>query len=132
MKKFFIQYAQQYEDICRKVKKSARYGKERWIYDEYEQADKSFNMRNTKQAYGLIKMLKRDFVPRLSTILNEESALLLSEDEIRQRFRQYCSILYKDPGRRDKMVKELDAIILPDNEDAQDMLYSEVQAAIGS
>lgn len=133
MKNVSVEYTQQYKDFCRKVKKSARGDKERWIQEQCEQADKSLNIGNTKQAYGLIKILKRkEFVPRLNAIRNEEGALLQSKDEIQQRWTRYCSSLYKDLGGGDEMVKELDEITPPINKDSQNILYSEVQVAIQS
>jgi hypothetical protein len=107
------EYTQQYKDFCRKVKKSARQDKEHWIHDQCEQAEKSLNIGNTKQAYGLIKMLRKEFVPRLNVIRNQEGTMLQSKDEIKQRWTQYCSSLYKDPGGGDGMVKELEEITPP-------------------
>ncbi len=56
--------------------------------------------------------------------------MLQSKDEIKQRWTQYCSSLYKDPGGGDEMVKELEGITPLNDEDPQDILYAEVQAAI--
>ena len=56
--------------------------------------------------------------------------MLQSKENIKQRWTEYCSSLYKDPGGGDGMVKELEDISPPEDEDAQDILYSEVQAAI--
>ncbi|CAF1687917.1 unnamed protein product, partial [Adineta ricciae] len=58
--------------------------------------------------------------------------MLQSNDEIKQRWTQYCSSLYKDPGGGDGMVKELEDIAPPGNEGSHDILYSEVQSAISS
>jgi hypothetical protein len=75
-------------------------------------------------------MLRKEFVPRLNMIRNEVGTMLQSKDEIKQRWAQYCSSLYKDPGGEDRMVKGLEEITPPKNEDPQNILYSEVQAAI--
>ena len=130
MKNVSIEYTQQYKDFCRKVKKSARQDKEHWIHDQCEQAEKGLNVGNTRQAYSLIKMLRKEFVPRLNLIRNHEGEVLQTKDEIKQRWTEYCSSLYKDPGGGDRMVKELEEIAPFQNEDPQDILYSEVQAAI--
>src|ERR1700722_18472959 len=106
MKNVSIEYAQRYKDFCRKVKKSARQNKEHWIQDQCEQAEKGLNIGNTRQAYGLIKTLKKQIVPRLNVIRNQEGEILQTKDEIKQRWTQYCSSLYKDPGGGDEMVKE--------------------------
>jgi hypothetical protein len=75
-------------------------------------------------------MLRKEFVPRLNVIRNQESTMLQSKDEIKQRWTQYCSSLYKDPVGGDGMTKELEEITPPKSEEPQDILYSEVQAAI--
>ena len=54
---------QQYKGLCRKVKRSARQDKEHWIQDQCEQAEKGLNIGNTREAYGLMKMLRKEFVP---------------------------------------------------------------------
>lgn len=51
-------------------------------------------------------------------------------EEIRQRWIQYSSGLYKDPGGGDRMAKELEEITPIISEDPQDILYWEVEEAI--
>ncbi|CAM4876466.1 unnamed protein product [Rotaria socialis] len=102
------------------------------MQDQCEQAEKGLNIGNTREAYGLIKMLRKEFVPRLNVIRNQEGTMLQINDDIKRRWTQYCSSLYKDPGGEDGMVKELEDISPPENEDPRDILYSEVKAAINS
>ena len=130
MKNISTEYTQQYKDSCRRVKKSARQDKECWIQDQCEQAEKGLNIGNTKVAYSLLKMLKSEFVPRLNVIRDQQGTMLQAKDDIKQRWTQYCSSLYKDPGGGDEVVKELEEIAPPTDEGAQDILYSEVQTAI--
>jgi len=87
--------AQLYKDFCRKVNKSARQDKENWIQNQCEEVEKGLQIGNTRQAYNLIKTLKNKFAPRLSVIRNAEGAMLQSKDEIKQRWTQYCSSLYR-------------------------------------
>ena len=127
------EHALLYKDLCRKVRKSARQDKENWIQNQCEEVDKGLQIGNTRQAYSLIKVLKNKFVPRLNVIRNAEGTVLQSKDEIKQRWTQYCSSLYKDHGGGDdEMVKELDEITPPNDEDPQDILYAEVETAIRS
>ena len=56
--------------------------------------------------------------------------MLQSKDKIKQRWTQYCSRLYEDHGGEDGMIKELEEITPPNDEDPQDILYAEVQKAI--
>lgn len=116
----------------KKVKKSARQDKENWIQNQCEEVDKGLQVGNTKQAYSLIKVLKNKFTPRLNVIRNAEGTMLQSKDEIKERWTQYCSNLYKDHGGGDQMVKELEDITPSNDEDPQDILYAEVDRAIRS
>ena len=75
-------------------------------------------------------MLRKEFVPWLNVIRNQEGTMLQTNDDIKRRWTQYCSSLYKDPGGRDGMVKELEDIAPTVSGDPQDILYSEVQAVI--
>ena len=126
------EHARLYKDLCRKVKISVKQDKENWIQNQCEEVDKGLQIGNTRQAYSLIKALKNKFVPRLNVIRNAEGTVLQSKDEIKQRWTQYCSTLYKDHGGGDEMVKELDEITPPNDEDLQDILYAEVEKAIRS
>jgi hypothetical protein len=121
---------QLYKDFCSKVKKSARQDKENWIQNQCEEVEKGLQIGNTRQAYNLIKTLKNKFVPRLSVIRNEEGTMLQSKDEIKQRRTQYCSSLYKDHGGGEEIVKELEEITPPNDEDPHDILFAKVQKAI--
>ncbi|CAF5083158.1 unnamed protein product, partial [Rotaria magnacalcarata] len=58
--------------------------------------------------------------------------MLQTKDDIKRRWTQYCSSLYKDPGGGNGMIKELVYIAPPEDEVPQDILYSEVQTAINS
>jgi hypothetical protein len=115
---------------CANVKKSARHDRESWIEIQCEEAEKGLKLGNTRQAYGLIKMLGKKFVPRLNVIRNKEGTILHSKEEVKQRWTQYCSSLYKDPGGGDTMVKELEEITPLNNDDPQDILYCEIREAI--
>ena len=126
------EHARLYKDFCKKVKKSARQDKENWIQNQCEEVDRGLQVGNTRQAYSLIKVLKNKFAPRLNVIRNAEGKMLQSKDEIKQRWTQYCSSLYKDHGGGDQMVKELEEITPPNNENPQDILYTEVERAIRS
>ena len=56
--------------------------------------------------------------------------MLQSKDEIKQRWTQYCSSLYKDHGEGEGMVKELEEITPPNNDDSHDILYYEAEDPI--
>ncbi|CAF1081345.1 unnamed protein product [Adineta ricciae] len=133
MKNVSDRYAQAYRDSCTRVKKAARQDKEHWIHEQCEQAEKGLKIGNTREAYSLIKTLRKKFTPRLNVLRSQDGTLLQSKDEIKQRWTQYCSGLYQDHGGGDVVVREL-AEITPftDDEESHDILYSEVQSAISS
>ena len=83
-----------------------------------------------RQAYSLIKMLRRKFTPRISVIQDQDGKILQSQDEIIQQWTKYCSSLYKDHGRDDSVVRELEMITPTSTEEPQNILYSEVEEAI--
>ncbi|CAF4738204.1 unnamed protein product, partial [Rotaria sp. Silwood1] len=47
-----------------------------------------------------------------------------------QRWTQYCQDLYIDRGGGDEVIKELESIIPPIHENAENIQYSEVEEAI--
>ncbi|CAF2133571.1 unnamed protein product [Rotaria magnacalcarata] len=55
-----------------------------------------------------------------------------SKDNVKERWTQYCSDLYKDDGGGDEIVRELENISPSYQDDSQDILYSEVNQAIQS
>ncbi|CAF1685716.1 unnamed protein product, partial [Adineta ricciae] len=61
-----------------------------------------------------------------------QGTLLQTKDDIKGRWTQYCSSLYKDPGGGDEVVEELEDIAPSTIEPTQDILYSEVQRAISA
>ena len=100
------QKERQYKGLCKKVKKSARQDKERWIQQQCQEIEKGLAIGRTRQAYSLIKMLRRKFTLRVSVIQDQDGKVLQSQDEIIQRWTKYCSSLYKDQGGGDSMTKE--------------------------
>ena len=66
----------QYKDLCKKVKKSAREDKERWIQQLCEETEKGLVIGKTRQAYSLIKMLRRKFIPKMSVIQDQYGKML--------------------------------------------------------
>ena len=124
------QKEQQYKDLCKKVKKSVRQVKERWIQQQWEEIQKDLPIGITRQAYNLIKMLRRKFTPRISVIQDQDGTMLQSQDEIIQQWTKYCSSLYKDQGGGDNITKDLEMITPTSTEEPQNILYSEVEEAI--
>ena len=124
------QKKQQYKDLCKKVKKSARQDKERWIQQQCEEIEKGLAIGRMRQAYILTKILRRKFTPRISVIKDQHGKVLQSQDEIIRQWTKYCSSLYKDQGESDSMTKGLEMISPTSTEEPRNILYSEVEEAI--
>ena len=77
-----------------------------------------------------MKMLQRNFTPRISIIQDQDGKILQSQDEIIQQWTKYCSSLYKDQGGGDSMAKGLEMITPTNTEELQNTLYCEVEEAI--
>ena len=73
-----IQKEQEYKDICKKVKKSARQDKERWIQQQCEEIEKGLVIGKTRHAYSLVKLLQRKFTYRISIIQDQDDKILVS------------------------------------------------------
>ncbi|CAF4177383.1 unnamed protein product [Rotaria magnacalcarata] len=81
------QNAKLYKDLCNRVRKSARQDKEKWIQDKCDEIEKGLNVGNTRQAYSLIKTLKKKFVPRTTAIKNEDGTMAQSKDNAQSAVR---------------------------------------------
>ena len=90
---------QQYKNLCKEVKRAARQDKERWIQLQCEEVGKGLTIGNTRQAYSLIKMLRRKFTPRPSLVRDQEGKILQSRKKS-QKGGQYTVTAYtKMKGR---------------------------------
>ncbi|CAF5002173.1 unnamed protein product [Rotaria sp. Silwood1] len=65
-------------------------------------------------------------------LLDHDGNLLQSKEAIKKRWTQYCSNLYKDNGGGDILIKELEQISPPIQQESHDILFSEVEQAIQS
>ncbi|CAF3342873.1 unnamed protein product [Rotaria socialis] len=112
---------------------ATRTTKKPWISEEtLKLADQKRKLKQMKNVSAEYAQQYKDFCRKAkkSARQDKEGAMLQTKDQIKQRWTQYCSGLYKDPGGGDRMVKEVDEIVPLQSEDPQDILYSEVQAAI--
>ncbi|CAF3327901.1 unnamed protein product [Rotaria socialis] len=75
---------QLYKNLCSKVKKLARQGKDNWIQDKCDETENGLKIGNTRQAYSLIKTLKNNFVPRITMITNQDGTMQQSKEDVEQ------------------------------------------------
>lgn len=119
-----------YKDLCNEVKKSARKDKNQWIQEQCEEIQKGLQIGNNKQAYNLVKILKKKYTPKLTIIKDQDGTILHSKQDINHRWTQYCSTLYEDKGGGETMVKELEQITPSSEDNPSGILYSEIEDAI--
>ena len=119
-----------YKDLCNKVKRSAKQDKNKWIQDQCEEIQKGLQVGNNKQAYNLVKILRRKYIPKLTVIRSQNGTMIQSKEDIMQRWTQYCSALYEDKGGGENMVKELERITPSSEDNSGGILYGEIEDAI--
>ena len=132
-KNISIKNRTKYREACNLVKRSVKQDKEQWLQEQYIEIDKGLRVGDTRTAYSLIRTLKKkEFAPRLNIVRSHEGNLLQSKEAIKKRWTQYCSNLYKDNSGRDIVIKELEEISPPIQQESHDILFSEVEQAIQS
>ncbi|CAF1501489.1 unnamed protein product, partial [Rotaria magnacalcarata] len=89
---------EKYKELCKKVKKFARKDKEGWIEDQCKEIQEGLQVGNSKQAYNLVKLLKRKYVSKLNIIRKKDGKIAQSKEDVLQTWTQYCSGLYEDIG----------------------------------
>ncbi|CAF2065175.1 unnamed protein product [Rotaria magnacalcarata] len=124
---------EKYKELCKKVKKFARKDKEGWIEDQCKEIQEGLQVGNSKQAYNLVKLLKRKYVSKLNIIRKKDGKIAQSKEDVLQTWTQYCSGLYEDIGGGESFVKDLEDITPPDcddNTNTNNILLSEIENAI--
>ncbi|CAF1621865.1 unnamed protein product, partial [Adineta ricciae] len=122
---------ERYKNLCNQVKKSAKMDKNNWIQEQCDEIQKGLEVGNSKQAYQMVNLLKKKYVPKLNIIQNIDGSLSQTKQEVLQTWTTYCTQLYKDKhGVNNKMVDELEDITPPIDDDSNGILYSEVENAI--
>ena len=122
---------EEYKMMCNVVRKAARTDKEEWIQRRCQDIEKLAGGNRSREAYKLINQISRTWKPKQSAIKDKNGKMLQEKADVKKRWTEYCSGLYTDGGNSDFVVKELDQIAPPPNEDElQDILYEEVAAAV--
>ena len=75
---------------------------------------------------------KQEVCAKLTMVEDHNGSTLQSKEPLIQKWTQYCRYLSIDRERVDEVVKALESIVPPVNEDAKDILYSEAEEAIRS
>ena len=101
--------------------------KETWIQGQCQEVEACFRKNNSKKAYQLVKDLTTEKQGKSTTIQDKSGKCLSVENEILNRWTEYCSDLYNYETDRDPII--LDCPQIPD-EEHHPILREEVEAAV--
>ena len=103
--------------------------KEDWIGAQCKEIETCLNKNNSKKTYQLVKDLTSKKQGRSSTIQDKSGKRLTEEQEILNRWTEYCSELYNYESCGDNVVLDCSQ---PQEEDLQPILREEVEIAVAS
>ena len=101
--------------------------KETWIQGQYQEVEACLRKNNSKKAYQLVKDLTTEKQGKSTTIQDKSGKCLTEENEILNRWTEYCSDLYNYETDGDPIVFNCPEI--PD-EEHHPFLREKVEAAV--
>ena len=119
--------AKDYGEIKRKIRTEMKMAKETWIQGQCQEVEACLRKNNSKKTYQLVKNLTAEKQGKSTTIQDKSEKCLTEENEILNRWTEYCSDLYNYETDGDPIV--LDCPRIPD-EEHQPILREEVEAAV--
>ena len=111
--------AKDYIEIKRKISTEMKMAKETWIQGQCQEVEACLRKNNSKKAYQLVKDLTTEKQGKFTVIQDKLGKCLTEENEILNRWREYCSDLYNYETVGDPIVHDwhLDLNLLQDLED---------------
>ena len=119
--------AKDYRDIKRKIRTEMKLAKQTWIQSQCQDVEACLRKNNSKKAYQLVKDQTREKQGKTTTIQDKSGKCLTEENEILNRWTEYCADRYNFETEGDQIL--LDCPQTPDAED-HPILREEVEAAI--
>ena len=119
--------AKDYREIKRKIRTEMKMTKETWIHGQCHEVEACLRKNNSKKAYQLVNDLTTEKQGKSTTTQNKSGKCLTRENEILNRWTEYCSDLYNYETEGDPIV--LDCPQIPDEEHHL-ILRDEVEAAV--
>ena len=119
--------AKDYRQIKRKNRTEMTMAKETWLLGQCQEVEVCLRTNNSKKAYQLVKDLTIEKQGKTTTIQDKSWKCLTEENEILNRWTEYCSDLYNYEIERDPKV--LDCPQIPDAEH-HSILWEEMEAAV--
>ena len=93
-----------YKDANIKVKEAMKKAMESWIDNQCVEIDSNIQKNNSRKAYQMVRELTNEKRGRSTTIQNKEGKCLTEEQDILERWTQYCSELYSYETTGDQTV----------------------------
>ena len=116
-----------YRVIKRKIRTEMKMAKETWIQGECQEVEACLRKNNSKKAYQLFKDLTTEKQGKSASIQDKSGKCHTEENEILNRWTEYCSDLHNYETDGDPMVPDCPEI--PDKE-YDPILREEVETAV--
>ncbi|KAI0238708.1 GATA zinc finger domain-containing protein 1 [Lamellibrachia satsuma] len=125
----YILGAAKYREVNKKIKQDMRRAKDNWIAEQCCEMEDSLSKNNSKKAYQIVKDLTSVKKGRTTTIQDKSGKCLTEEQQILNRWTEYCSELYSHNTNGDPVVLNCPQTT---EEDDYPILREEVEAAVKS
>ena len=83
-----------YKEVHNKIKRGMKRAKEGWIEEQCKQIEESLQCNDSKKAYQIVKNLTTTKQAKVSTVQDKSGKCLMEEQQILDRWTEYCSDLY--------------------------------------
>ena len=116
-----------YKAVDKQINYEMRKAKDKWIEDQCSEIEENLKKNNSKKAYSIVKDLTTSKQGRCSTILNKAGKCITEEQEVLNRWTEYCSELYNHNSNGDPEVLNVSPA---SNNDSYPILREEVEQAV--
>ncbi|GFR70978.1 endonuclease-reverse transcriptase [Elysia marginata] len=120
-----------YQLVNKAVRKKMKEAKEEWIDDQCVATEQGLSSGRSKQAFSTLKMLTKTFQPKVNLIEDKDSRLLTDDEDIMQRWSEYCSDFYNYELQPNLSILSATRDP-PETDDSPPIQKSEVEAAVKS
>ena len=80
------------------VQRLIRKDKDKFINDQYQYIEENSGTNSLKDLFQGVRSLTSNFRPSIDTVKDENGTTLCENEEVKERWRQYCCNLYKKNG----------------------------------
>ena len=93
-KRFEPEESEKYKEVNNNIKRCMKKAKENWIRDQCSEIEENLRKNNGKRAYQLVKDLTTVKQGKVNTVQDRSGKCLTEEQQILNRWTEYCSELY--------------------------------------